>query len=45
MATEQVIAVMGVTGAVTSAFIKLVTGDERIQVGKSLVSGMMPYPP
>ncbi|KAF1993560.1 P-loop containing nucleoside triphosphate hydrolase protein [Amniculicola lignicola CBS 123094] len=38
MATPKVIAVMGVTGVGKSSFIKLVTGDDNIQVGDSLES-------
>ena len=37
---ERVIAVMGVTGAGKSAFIKLATGDDSIKVGSTLESGM-----
>ncbi|KAH7381559.1 P-loop containing nucleoside triphosphate hydrolase protein, partial [Pyrenochaeta sp. MPI-SDFR-AT-0127] len=38
MSAAKVIAVMGVTGVGKSSFIKLVTGDESIKVGQSLVS-------
>ena len=39
MGKEKYIAVMGVTGAGKSSFIKLVTGDDSIKVGESLISG------
>jgi len=38
-ANERIIAVMGATGSGKSALIRLVTGNEKIQVGSGLISG------
>lgn len=37
--SSSVLAVMGVTGAGKSSFIKLVTGDDSVKVGHSQISG------
>ncbi len=39
MAPSYIIAVMGVTGAGKSSFIKLVTGDASVKIGHSQESG------
>ena len=36
---DKVIAIMGVTGAGKSSFVRAVTGDKSIEVGDALQSG------